>query len=66
MDIKSLKFWLILAITFVILFLMNYIGNEESDRLYRALLVASVGSVCLGIGLKFFYKNDAGKHQDFD
>jgi hypothetical protein len=38
MEIKSVKFLVVLVITFVIVFLMNYIGNTQPDKLQRALL----------------------------
>lgn len=67
MDIKSKKFWLIAAITFIILFLMNYLGNEQADRLERALMTAVAGVVGLTIGMWFVYRNSKDDtHHDFD
>ena len=68
MNIKSFGFALVAVITFVILFLMNYIGNTQPDKLSRALLTAFAGVVGLTIGMWFVYKNrnDNGNHQDFD
>lgn len=67
MNIKSTKFYLIVAITFIILFLMNYIGNQETDRLERALMTAVAGSVGLTIGMWFVHKNSKDDtHHDFD
>lgn len=67
MNIKSTKFYLIVAITFIILFLMNYIGNQETDRLERALMTAVAGSIGLTIGMWFVHKNSKDDtHHDFD
>ncbi len=67
MNIKSTKFYLIVAITFIILFLMNYIGNQETDRLERALMTAVAGSIGLTIGMWFVHKNSKNDtHHDFD
>lgn len=68
MNIKSINFAIVAAITFVILFLMNYLGNQQADKLYRALLTAVAGVVGLTIGMWFVYKNkdDHGNHPDFD
>ena len=57
---------IISAITFVILFLMNYIGSDFPDRLYRALLTAIVSVIGLGIGLWIYSKKDNNDHPDFD
>ncbi|MEC5157010.1 hypothetical protein [Chryseobacterium sp. MP_3.2] len=67
MNIKSTKFYVIVAITFIILFLMNYIGNQETDRLERALMTAAAGSIGLTIGMWFVHKNSKDDtHHDFD
>lgn len=68
MNIKSTKYLIIAGITFVILFLMNYLGNDQDDKLYRALLTATMGVVGLTIGLWFMNKakeNDTPP-EDFD
>lgn len=59
---------LVCAITFVILFLMNYLGNEEADKIERALMIASAGVIGLTIGLFIMNKgkNDKNPPQDFD
>jgi multisubunit Na+/H+ antiporter MnhB subunit len=59
---------IILAITFVILFLMNYIGNDLPDKLQRALMTAFAGVVGLTIGLFILNKgrNDKNPPQNFD
>ncbi|RQO38008.1 hypothetical protein DBR39_14075 [Chryseobacterium sp. KBW03] len=59
---------IILVITFVILFLMNYIGNDLPDKLQRALLTAFAGVVGLTVGLFILNKgkNDKNPPQNFD
>ena len=67
MNIKSKKFAVIAAITFLILFLMNYLGNDLPDRLERALMTAVAGVVGLTIGMWFVHKNSKDDtHHDFD
>jgi len=68
MNIKSTKFLIIAVLTFIILFLMNYIGSEETDKLSRALLTAFAGVIGLTIGMWFVYRNrdDSGNRQHFD
>ncbi|MFP3832858.1 hypothetical protein [Chryseobacterium sp. SIMBA_028] len=59
---------IISVITFVILFLMNYLGNDLPDKLQRALLTAFAGVVGLSIGLFILNrgKNDKTPPQNFD
>lgn len=59
---------IISAITFVILFLMNYIGNDLPDKLQRALLTAFAGVIGLTVGLFILNKgkNDKTPPQNFD
>ncbi|ROI00391.1 hypothetical protein [Chryseobacterium daecheongense] len=59
---------IISIITFIILFLMNYIGNDLPDKLQRALLTAFAGVVGLSIGLLILNKgkNDNNPPQNFD
>ena len=68
MEIKSVKFLVVLVITFVIVFLMNYIGNTQSDKLQRALLSGLGGMVGLTIGMMIYNrsKNDQSGPQHFD
>lgn len=67
MDIKSKKFAVIAAITFLILFLMNYLGNDLPDRLERALMTAVAGVIGLTLGMWFVHKNSKDNtHHDFD
>lgn len=68
MEIKSVKFLVVLVITFVIVFLMNYIGNTQPDKLQRALLNGLGGMVGLTIGMMIYNrsKNDKSGPQHFD
>ena len=67
MNIKSYKFLIIVTITFIILFLMNYVGNENTDRIERALMTAVAGSIGLTIGMWFVHRNSKDDtHHDFD
>ncbi|NML56147.1 hypothetical protein [Chryseobacterium cheonjiense] len=56
------------AITFMILFLMNYLGNDQADKLERALMIGGAGVIGLSIGLLIMNKgkNDKTPPQDFD
>ena len=58
----------ICIVTFAVLFLMNYIGNDLPDKLYRALLTAFAGVIGLSIGLFVLNKskNDKTPPQNFD
>ena len=67
MNIRSTKYYIVAALTFIILFLMNYIGNDLPDRLERALMTAVAGVVGLTIGMWFVYRNSKDDtHHDFD
>jgi len=68
MEIKSVKFLVVLVITFVIVFLMNYIGNTQPDKLQSALLNGLGGIVGLTIGMMIYNrsKNDQSGPQHFD
>jgi len=68
MEIKSVKFLVVLVITFVIVFLMNYIWNTQPDKLQRALLNGLGGMVGLTIGMMIYNrsKNDQSGPQHFD
>lgn len=59
---------IISVITFIILFLMNYIGNDLPDKLERALLTSFAGVIGLSIGLFILNKgkNDNSPPQHFD
>ena len=55
------------VITFLILFLMSYIGNDMPDKLERALMTAVAGVVGLTIGMWFVHKNSKDDtHHDID
>ena len=67
MNIRSTKYYIVAALTFIILFLMNYIGNDLPDRLERALMTAVAGVVGLTIGMWFVCRNSKDDtHHDFD
>ncbi len=68
MEIKSVKFLVVLVITFVSVFLMNYIGNTQPDKLQSALLNGLGGMVGLTIGMMIYNrsKNDQSGPQHFD
>ncbi|MDP9960376.1 hypothetical protein [Chryseobacterium lathyri] len=59
---------IISVITFVILFLMNYLGNDLPDKLERALMTAFAGVIGLSLGLFILNKgkNDNKPPQNFD
>jgi len=56
------------AVTFMILFLMNYLGNDQADKLERALMIGAAGAIGLTLGLLIMNKgkNDKTPPQDFD
>lgn len=59
---------IVCVITFGILFLMNFLGNDSPDKLERALLTAFAGVVGLSVGLFIFNKSkdDKTPPQNFD
>ncbi len=59
---------IICVITFAILFLMNYLGNDQPDKIERALMIAGAGVIGLSIGLLIMNrgKNDKNPPPDFD
>ncbi|KQM42620.1 hypothetical protein [Chryseobacterium sp. Leaf201] len=59
---------IICVITFAILFLMNYLGNDQPDKIERALMIAGAGVIGLTIGLVIMNrgKNDKNPPPDFD
>ena len=66
MNVK-IKYALIGTITFVIIFLMNFIGNDAPDKLSRALMTASAAVVGLGIGMWIYSKRDQNdERNNFD
>lgn len=67
MNIKSPKYLIVAIITFAILFLMNYLGNDSADKLERALMTAGAGVIGLTIGMWFVNRNKKDDtHHDFD
>lgn len=66
MNVK-IKYFFIGIITFVIIFLMNYIGNDAPDKLSRALMTASAAVIGLGIGMWIYSKRDQNdERNNFD
>ena len=64
---STIKYILIAVITFVIIFLMNYIGSDYPDKLSRALLTASAAVIGLGIGMWIYSKRDPNdERNNFD
>lgn len=59
---------IISIITFIIIFLMNYIGNSLPDRLSTALMNAAAGVVGLSVGMFILYKakDKDNNHHEFD
>lgn len=56
------------AVTFIILFMMNYLGNDQADKLERALMIGAAGVIGLSIGLVIMNKgkDDKPPPQNFD
>lgn len=68
MKIKATSVVIAVIIVFAIVFLMNYLGNDAEDKMYRASLNAFAGAVGAGIGLWFMgrIKDDDKKNPDID
>lgn len=68
MQIKSVKFLVVLVITFLLVFLMNYIGNSKPDKLETAMMNGLGGVVGLTVGMYIYNrgKNDKTPPQHFD
>ena len=64
MKLFSRNHIIISVITFIILFLMNYIGNDTPEKIQSALMTAVAGVVGLSIGLFIIYKNKDDKPFD--
>lgn len=62
MKLFSTAHIIVSVITFVILFLMNYLGSEAADKLSRALLNAAAGVIGLSVGMFILYKNKDDKN----
>lgn len=56
------------AVTFIILFMMNYLGNDQADKLERALMIGAAGVIGLSLGLVIMNKgkDDKTPPQNFD
>ena len=65
--LKNPKYYLIIALTFVIVFLMNYLGSDAPDKVSRALLNGFAGAVGISIGLVIYNRSKNDKtHHDID
>ncbi|WP_312321875.1 hypothetical protein [Soonwooa sp.] len=64
-KILNPKYLLIAVAVFVVLFLMNYIGNDNPDKVERAVLTGLGGVAGLTIWMLFFNK-DNDPPQKFD
>lgn len=62
MKLFGTKHIILSIITFIIIFLMNYIGNDLPDKLERALLSAFAGVVGMSVGLFILYKSKNGNN----
>ena len=63
----NLRYILIGVVTFVIIFLMNFIGNDAPDKLSRALMTAAAAVIGLGIGMWIYSKRDKNdERNNFD
>lgn len=56
------------VITFVILFLMAYVGSKETDKLSRAFFNGIAGVIGMTVGMFILYKNRNDKFppENFD
>lgn len=63
--ILNIKYLLIAVAVFAVLFLMNYIGNDNPDKVERAVLTGLGGVAGLTIWMLFFNK-DNDPPQNFD
>ncbi len=67
MNIRSKKYAVVALATFIILFLMNYLGNTSPDKIENALMTAVAGVIGLTIGMWFVHRNSKDDtHHDFD
>lgn len=64
MNPKNPKFYIIIIVTFIIVFSMNYIGSHYPDRLERALMTGASAALFLGIGLWFTSRNRTPDDRD--
>lgn len=69
MDFRDSRFYAIIVLTFIIVFLMNYIGNDAENKLQLALQNGFAGAVGIAVGLWLWYRNkgdSSGDRPDFD
>jgi amino acid permease len=67
MNIKSIRYAIVALITFIIVFLFSYVGNNLPDKIEQSLMNAGAGVLGLTIGMWFVYKNSKDDtHHDFD
>ena len=64
MNIKSKRYLLVAVITFIILFLMNYIGSTYEDKLSRAIMTGGAGVI--GLTIAMWYIHRTKKNDTFD
>lgn len=66
-KIFNIKYFGIAAAVFTVLFLMNYIGNDNPDKMERAVLTGLGGVAGLTVWMIFFNKSkDNDPPQNFD
>ncbi|NAW51117.1 hypothetical protein GNY06_06930 [Elizabethkingia argentiflava] len=61
---KNPKYYILILLTFVVVFLMGYIGNDEPDKLSRILMNAVAGAVGMAVGLLIYKKRENGDPDD--
>ena len=66
MNFKGVKLYLSMLIAIVVVFLMNYLGSDADDRLYRALLNGLAGGIGLGISLWYMSRKNNDDHHQMD
>lgn len=64
MDIKSKRYLSVALLTFIILFLMNYVGSTYPDKISRALMTAGAGVI--GLTIAMWYIHRTNKNDTFD
>ena len=64
MDIKSKRYLSVALLTFIILFLMNYVGSTYPDKISRALMTAGAGVI--GLTIAMWYIHRTKKNDTFD
>ncbi|MDO4225006.1 MAG: hypothetical protein Q4C75_03850 [Bergeyella zoohelcum] len=67
MKLFSKQHLIFSVVTFAIVFLMRYIGDDTPEALFNSLLNAVAGVVGLSVGLFILYKNkDSNPPDQFD